>query len=400
MFPRQKIVEQFSTFIQFEHDRFERWIEDPRLRRSMERQQAHCNSPQETASTDVFWTLYWHQCWKKQPTGIALKHLYARLQEPCYWSAQKLSKQFSTVQFSLSDCFQAALSRIDKVLQNFKPELGITLSTYAGSAFSNAIRDALNQYHEVNICSDWSLLRRVTRKRLREALQAAGQNPTPITPEEAAWLSFKAVCFPQSCQLRRISQLTQADWQAIAHAYTQQRHQHRHLPKGSPTQLETWLLNCAQHLRRYSSPKALSLNAHIEEFEEFLGQVAGEEHPLPDLIEREAIQIRQHRQDEMAKILNQALHKLDAPTQEILELYYREQLKQKEIAAKFGTQQYTISRQISKARQALLKDLVQWSRLELHISLDSAVLNTISAFLEDWLQLQFSGDRTQHVATR
>ncbi len=400
MFPRQKITEKFSTFIQFDHDRFDRWLEDPRLKRSMKCHQARLEQEQGDPATEIFWTIYWHQRWQNHPTGIAQGHLYAHLQEPCYWSAQKLSKQFSTTRFSLSDCFQAALSRLDKVLRNFKPELGVTLSTYASSAFSNAIRDALTQHREVEICSDWSLLRRVTRKRLREALQAAGHHTHPITPEEITWLNFKAICFPQSYRLRHIYQLTQADWQAIAQAYNHQRKQHPHLPEGNPAQIQIWLQTCAQHLRRYGSPIALSLNAYMEESEEFLEQVADDEHPLLDLMAQEEAQVRQRRQQEMARVLHEALQTLDAPTQDILALYYREQLKQKEIAEKFDTKQYTISRQISKARQTLLTALVQWSRSELHISLDPAVLNTISAFLEDWLQLQFSGDRTQYVAAR
>ena len=91
MLPRQDIVAIFSTFIQFDADRFQSWATDTRLRRSI-KQSIEQNSPN---SSDNFWALYWHQVWLKQPKSLARDHLAAYLQEVCFWSSTKTISGFS-----------------------------------------------------------------------------------------------------------------------------------------------------------------------------------------------------------------------------------------------------------------------------------------------------------------
>ncbi len=86
MRPRKDITDLFSTFVQFEADRFSRWITDIRLRRNME----DClNQASTMPASKQVWALSWHQNWQNQTTQLAAKHLSAYLQEPCYWAAQK-----------------------------------------------------------------------------------------------------------------------------------------------------------------------------------------------------------------------------------------------------------------------------------------------------------------------
>jgi hypothetical protein len=59
------------------------------------------------------------------------------------------------------------------------------------------------------------------------------------------------------------------------------------------------------------------------------------------------------------------------------------------MATRLNIKQYTISRRLTKAKEQLLKSLANWSQTTLHISLTPALLQTMSAVLEDWLQTHY-----------
>jgi len=49
-------------------------------------------------------------------------------------------------------------------------------------------------------------------------------------------------------------------------------------------------------------------------------------------------------------------------------------------------QQYTISRRLKKAQEALLRSLANWSRDNLHITVTSDLLKSINTVMEEWLR--------------
>jgi hypothetical protein len=61
MRPRQSLTEIFSSFIQFEADRFSGWATDFKLRRSM---QNYLVQIPEVNSSENFWALYWYKLWQ------------------------------------------------------------------------------------------------------------------------------------------------------------------------------------------------------------------------------------------------------------------------------------------------------------------------------------------------
>ena len=193
MRPRSSVLEIFSTFLQFDAERFSGWATDPRLRRSM--QSCLARSPQP--ESEHFWALYWYKVWLPQPTRLAEAHLSAYLQETCYWTAQKTITSFASSQYTLSDCYQIAIVRIDKVLKGFNPNQGFTLKNYASAIFSTVIREVLRQRHEVDICTPWALLRKLSQKRLVESLRScAGLSPETIATYVLAWSCFKTIYVP------------------------------------------------------------------------------------------------------------------------------------------------------------------------------------------------------------
>lgn len=387
MQPRQSIIEIFSTFVQFDADRFSKWAAESRLRRSI--QGCLQQIPQE--SSEYFWALYWYKFWQVPETQpLAKQHLMAYLQEPCYWIAQKTAASFVSTQYKLSDCFQVAIAQVDKVLKGFNPSQSSTLKNYASIILGNAIREILRQRQEVDICTDWGLLRKLSQKRLEESLQNAGLSLNKIPAYVQAWNCFKILYIPtKAANSRQLSRPDDATWEAIAKAYNAQN-----TSSVSPKTLEEWLLYTAKAARKYLYPHPDSLNVSqgSDDSFEMLDNLPGTQQPslIQEIIALEEEQARNSQKLAINQVLVQAISQLDAQVQEILVLYYGQTLNQDAIAKQLDIKQYTVSRRLSKAKESLLRSLASWSQDTLHISLTPDILKDMSSLIEDWLQNYYS----------
>ncbi|MBD2214293.1 sigma-70 family RNA polymerase sigma factor [Nostoc linckia FACHB-104] len=383
MHPRQSIIEIFSTFVQFDADRFGHWATESRLRSSM--QGCVKRTPQETSES--FWALYWYKFWQlPESQSLAKQHLAAYLQETCYWVSQKTVNGFASTQFQLSDCFQVAIAQIDRVLKGFNPSQGFTLKNYAGPLFASAIRETLRQRHEVDICTDWGLLRKISQKRLQEALQSAGLSADDIRAYILAWTGFKTFYVPTTTGTsRKLSRPDEQIWQAIATAYNSQSNQ-----QISISTLEKWLLTTAKAARKYLYPTPESLNVAQggDNSFELLDNLPGNQQPslIEEIISQEEEQTRTSQQSEIHQILVTAIAQLEPEAQQIVQLYYAQGLNQDKIAKQLEIKQYTVSRRLTKARENLLKSLANWSQDTLHISITPDLLKSMSTLMEEWLQ--------------
>jgi RNA polymerase sigma factor (sigma-70 family) len=389
--------------VQFEAEQFSRWVTDPHLRRNMQ----SCleqRSPAENSET--FWGLYWYKVWQSlnqeesSQKNRARSHLMAYLQESCYWASQKAIINFPKTQHTLPDCFQVAIAQIERVFKGFNPDRGFNLKNYASAIFANVIRETLRQRQEVDICTPWALLRKLSQKRLVESLQMAGLNSDAIARYVLAWNCYKTLYVPSAGEkptaTRQLTKPEPSTWEAIAALYNQERSQQKPPaePKCNPETLEQWLLACAKAARSYLYPNLTSINAPSA------GQEAGElqdylpatesESLLADAIARQEEQTRLFQQAQLNEILSTALAEMEPESKQLLQLYYGQGLRQQEIAKQLETKQYTVSRRLTKARQTLLLILAQWSQEKLHISLTSDILNNISNVLEEWLTNQLS----------
>lgn len=390
MRPRQNIIDLFSSFIQFNADRFSHWIVEPKLRRSMENTVTRL---QQTETSENFWVLYWYKDWQSESNNFSKSHLTAYLQESCYWAAEKTSHNFASNQYTLSDCFQIAIANLDTVLKGYNPTQGFPLKNYASAIFSSAIRNLLRDRQEVNISSNWSLLRRISQKRLVESLQQAGLSEAKIATYLLAWKCFKTLYLPeQAMGTRKLPAPDKITWEAIANYYNQQRITQLQLGASevNPEILEKWLTSCAKAARNYLYPPTVSLNAskpgqETDEFIDSLPETATES-LLTEIITQEELQNRAVQIEQMKAVLCGAIAKLDREAQNIIKLYYGQNFTQQQIAEQLKIKQYTISRRLSKIRESLLLALAQWSQDTLHISLNSNVLKDISIFLEGWLK--------------
>jgi RNA polymerase sigma factor (sigma-70 family) len=399
MQPRTALTDIFSSFLQFTADRDAGWAIDSRLRRSM---QKCLSQTSETSHSERFWEAYWHKSWLDAPnpasaqvdplapTSLAVAHLSAYLQESCYWSTHKVVSRLDRSQSRLSDCFQVAIAEVPKILKNCDPNQSTSLKTYASNAFGNIIRDHLRQRREIDLCNEWGLLLKTSRKRLIEALTQAGMGAALRDRYLLAWTCFESIYIPTKAPgLRQLAKPDQATWAAIAQRYNCDRHTLRDPGADcQPDTLETWLVTCAKQIRAYLYPSVKSLNTPQPQTEREL------QDDLPDqadslltaLITQEDQQIRQTQQNQLNDALNAALANLDDSAQTLLQLYYQQALTQQQIAQQLNLPQYTVSRRLTKIRETLLCQLTQWSQATLHISPTSDVIKHISTVLEEWLQ--------------
>lgn len=382
---RQDPLETFSTFLQFEGDRASTWATDARLRRRMQK------CLESAAGSLNFWALYWFKIWQEKSDRGAVDHLTAYLQETCYWSAHKMLLNFAAVQYTLPDCFQVAIVKVEKILQNFNAQQGFNLQNYASAIFSSTIRDTLRQRQEVDICTNWALLRKVSQKRLVESLENAGLSAETIASYVLAWNCFKTLYVPtQATGTRKLPRPDDQTWTTIAQQYNKNREA---LLEATPTLIEKWLIACANAARNYLNPTLVSINTPKPGYDsgELLDDVpeSPRESLIADLIADEEIQERQAQRSNLNQVLETAIAQLDEELRSILRLYYAENCTQQQMATRLNIKQYTISRRLTKAKELLLKSLATWSQDTLHISLTPALLQSMSAVLEDWLQTHY-----------
>ncbi len=259
MRPRRSILELFSTFLQFENDAARDWLSDARLRRSM---QANLDQAERIETAETFWALYWHKLWQTKENPRATGHLAAYLQEVCYWSAQKLALNLSS-RASLADFFQIAIAKLARVLTGFNPQHSSGLKSYASLAFSNVIKDTLRLRQEVDVCTDWALLHKLSCKRFVESLQNFGFNATTIASYRLTWELFKLIHAPTDGKIRKLGKPDAATFAEIAQQYNRDRISTLAplSPPTTPALVEQWLINCGKAARSLLYPTLVSSDA-------------------------------------------------------------------------------------------------------------------------------------------
>ncbi|BDA70346.1 RNA polymerase sigma 70 family subunit [Rivularia sp. IAM M-261] len=395
MRPRSDVTEMFSTFAQLEANRFSRWLTDTKLRRSM---QTCLNRVPEVAHSENFWALYWHKNWQRNSTNrLAKNHLQAYLQEPFYWTSEKTVAKYANSQYVVADFFQIANAEVEIILRDFNAEKSSSLKYYAVLSMSTRLRDILRQRKEADICTNWALLRKISKKIVLEALSQAGLPPTAIAQHRLAWTCFKELYVYQTSGTNKLPEPDSQLWSAITDLYNRERR----TQLGFPTKecksetLEKWLTQTAVYIRAHLFPSVKSLNISVvnsQETETLDLPDPSSESLLADMIATENIQDRERQVVQMSTVLSNALQLLDASSQEMLKLYYQDGLTQQQIMQELGMSQSTVSRRLVKSRESLLAALVKWRQdlnLQLNNSLNSDQVQGMSIALEEYLKNRY-----------
>ncbi|MEA5598408.1 sigma-70 family RNA polymerase sigma factor [Rivularia sp. UHCC 0363] len=402
MRPRQDITEMFSSFLELENDRFRRWFVDIKLRRSIQ----NClDCSPEVPKQENFWALYWHKHWEytkhnglniSESNHLAKMHLLAYLQEPCYHVSLKKITQLANSQYGLADYFQMANTEVEVILKDFDPRKSSSLKAYFIMAIKRRLRDILRQRKEADPCSNWALLRKISKKLYVEALENAGLSASEIGQYRLAWICFRKLYVQKQLGATELLPTpTPQLWQGIANLYNHSRHQlNQPTPECTAQIMEDWLNRSVKYVRSYLFPSVKSLDTLITFNPENDASQAidlpdpSSESLITDMIAREAIQDRQNQISQMFGVLSNTLQTLDTKSQEILRLYYQEELTQQQIMQQLQISQPTVSRQLVKVRESLLLALVKWSQ-DLNISINPNQIKDMSIALEEWLRNQF-----------
>ncbi|MGK7941772.1 MAG: sigma-70 family RNA polymerase sigma factor [Crocosphaera sp.] len=385
---RQDIVESFSSFIQLGSDAFQGWLTDPKLRRSME---VNLRKLSDSTTSETFWVIFWHKKWQEKSYPLSQDHLCAYLQESCYWAAQSTVGRFCNLQYKLSDGFQIAIASVDKVLTGFDQEVGNSLKSYGSQIFRSVITNTLRQRKETDICSDWALLRKISKKRLAIALKTVGLTHQEIEKYQLAWYCFLEIYTPNQAQgTRQLTAPTTEIFLEIIKVYHQKSNSITDANQTAltPERLEKWLRKCAKAVRSYLYPQTTSLNIKKgnDDSRELIENLeASDESLIDELMIKEEIEKRQKQTLGIDDFLNKSINELSPEIKNILNFYYRENLTQKDIAKQLKMKQYTVSRRLTKGKQLLLKGVTQWSQKEFNVSLNTERVEQMSGILEEWL---------------
>ncbi|NMG07451.1 sigma-70 family RNA polymerase sigma factor [Brasilonema sp. UFV-L1] len=391
MRPRQEITDMFSTFAQLEGDRFSKWLTDHKLYKNI---QNHLDHSSEALKSENFWALYWHKHWRSGSNNLAKMHLLAYLQESCYWTASKTVAKFTLRQHSLADYFQMAIAEVETILKDFNPEKCSSFKAYAIMAIPSRLKDILRQRKEADLCTNWALLRKVSKKLLSEALSEAGLSQSAIAQYRLAWTCFKQLYVQnQPGGTSKLPEPNRQLWEAIANLYNHQRQSQLTQPTlaCNAQTIEQWLTQTALYVRAYLFPPVKSLNAFKQNDDTtvtFDLPDPSSSSPMADIIAQEDVQNRQNQISQMSAVLLKALQNMDVKTQEVLKLYYQQGLTQQQIMQQLQMSQPTVSRRLVKGRESMLAALIKWSQ-DLNISVNSNQIKDMSLALEEWLRNQY-----------
>ncbi|MEM9213236.1 MAG: sigma-70 family RNA polymerase sigma factor [Cyanobacteria bacterium P01_F01_bin.150] len=389
---RQELVELFSTFIQLEADRFGRWLSDPRLQKSMSNR---LSAIKKASDSEHVWGLYWLQLFNEKKLERAKEHLFAYLQEPCFYAAQKISSHVRNTQYGFSDYFQLGIAEAPEILKSFQMDKGARLKGFAQLAFFTRIRDHLRRHQQADLCTDWALLRKLTRKRVKDVLETAGESPQTIDEYQLAWSCFQALYVTAQVGNKKLPEPDQKQWEAIAHLYNTERLNQLDPSStvATPDTIRQWMKTCAEEARRYLYPPIMSLNTSRpnQESGEWLDNLVGteDESLLSEIVAQEEMDEWRSRTSQLMGQLTSLLEQLAESEQTLLDLCYRQNLKQKDMAQQLDIPQYKVSRQLSRVRKKLLKELVIWAEEALHIAVESNLVKDMDSVLEDWLRFHY-----------
>ncbi|MGB6299151.1 MAG: sigma-70 family RNA polymerase sigma factor [Rivularia sp. (in: cyanobacteria)] len=386
----------FSTFAELEEDRFSKWLTDIRLHRNMQ----NClDSLPKAVKEENYWALYWYknlQCMKPEYRRISASnslprmHIQAYLQEPCYRASQKIVNFFTKSKYSVADYFQIANAEVEAILLDFNPSKSSGLKAYFTMAIKSRLRDILRQRKEADICTNWALLRKVSKKLFVESLENAGLSAKQVSQYRLAWTCFKQLYVQtQPGATASLPQPTAQLWEAIANLYNDNREQLTELtPLCTAPTIEKWLNQAIVYLRAYMFPQIKSLNTFKPDTDtnETLDLPdLSSESLIADIITVEELQERENQISQMLSVLVRAFQTLDMKSQEVLRLYYQQEFTQQKIVQQMQISQPTVSRKLVKGREFLLETLVEWSQ-DLNISVKPHQIKDMSIALEEWLR--------------
>ncbi|MCC5619768.1 hypothetical protein LC605_33095, partial [Nostoc sp. CHAB 5836] len=258
---RETLVEMFSTFLKVvDRNNYQAmtWQTDRRLKYNMEEMIS-----QETVRNEEAWARYWlKEALQNHLHSLANKHITFYLEETCYWVGHKIKRQIASHDFTWMDYWQIAraitATELTKLLGNYDFN-NTPLKNYAQLRIHSVVLDRIRIGRDLNRYTDWALLRNITKKAFKEALQKVNVNEQQETAYLLAWNCFREIYTPsKTTQSHRLPPPTEQQFTMIAERYNQLRSL-QSLPENiSAADIERLLKNCIFAIRENSKLPVIS----------------------------------------------------------------------------------------------------------------------------------------------
>lgn len=377
---RQTVVEHFSTLLDAQEDNqckmLTRWQRIPLLENNMRRQVESFPS----AGTK-FWLRYWLSEARTNSAPFPAQHLQAALQESCFWAARKIGNQLPTQGMGWLDYLQIAQIKASDPVALFKKyddSRGMSLESYGQFQLERTILDTVRKGNEAAGYSSWGLLRAISKKALKGALQQESIQEPQLSHCLLAWQCFKEIYTPSRIN-RQLQEPKPEEYSAFAELYNQLRFPHDQEPALSSSDIKTLLQTCIRAARASTkTPPFIPLEYAEHSAQE--PKYSDQELPTPE----EQAEMEEQWQRVRA-VLAAAIAALPESGQTMLRLWHGLGLKQQDIGRAMSLRQYQVSRKLQEYKKLVLQALVEWSRTQMQIGLSVEEIDKLGQELNPWL---------------
>jgi DNA-directed RNA polymerase specialized sigma subunit len=377
---RTTIVEMFSTFLNFiDYQNYPilNWVTNTNLERNIK-----IIIEQDILSDEEFWARYWlRSLLQNPPLALAKEHLLAYLEDTCYWVAGIVQRKIAIQDFTWMDYWQIArtitANDLLKLLANYNSE-NSRLKTYAQLRITSAVIDKIRVGREPEKYSDWSWLRSLTKKSLKQALYKANFTDGQQSCYLLAWYCFKEIYTPnKTLPNRKLAPPTSQELEMITAYYNNElQKKSQNISENITVQeLQTLLDTCVKVSKENSKlPVVSSLDDANNPLEGLINNLPQEELEPDDSF----LALRE--------VLSQAFEALPESNQKMLILEHGLELKQRDIQLVFNfDKQYQVSREIKSLHKFLLKELVKWCSQNIGLTLNTKEIEQKSKEMYQWL---------------
>lgn len=398
---RENLVEQFSTFLDFQQGGRQLvccW-RSPYNLLPFHMEWMAKNYPQGDAE---FWAKYWLRgclvfgSWmeKSPPTPLgkggeepttnsffyflilaylqAKSHFSAYLEEICYSTAFYLAKDFNWHGIEKQELFgeffiiaRNIAASPEKTFRSYNlshPKCS-KVTVWAEVKIKAAIREYLieqNLMRVVDKYSDWGLLRNFSQKQIKECLLHLGLVELEIKRSLLALQTFLQIYAPKKPKGKLLPP-TDKEWEGIFCRFNELSERHNLPLAANRQEVENLLKSCVDALRAPDSPICQKSEDKIEDKN------------------REVFEL-------LDPILAPAYKQLSPQSQLMLKLWYGVRLNQTDIGKVFGIKQHTVSRYKDKQKEPLLLGLLQWLKLQKRgEDLTEEESGKMEEMLDEWL---------------
>lgn len=393
---RENLVEQFSTFLDFQQrgKQFVCCWRSPLNLLTSHTQWMANNYPQGDVE---FWAKYWvrdcllfgrwmraiamseakdnlHSFWYFLILAyfLAKTHLSAYLEETCYATAFYLAKDFDLHAIEkrelLGEFFLIARKTVSFPHKTFRsynishPKCS-KVASQAEVKIKAAIREYLlaqNLMRIVDKYSDWGVLRNFSKKQIKECLLHRGITQQEINRYLLAYQTFREIYTPKKPKGKLLPP-TDEEWEDTFCRFNQLSERHNFPLATNRQEVENLLKNCVDAARAPDSPICQKSEDKIEEKN------------------REIFEL-------LNPILIPAYQQLPPQSQLMLKLWYGVRLNQTDIGKVFRIKQHTVSRYKDRDKEPLFLALLQWLKKQQRrdVLTDEEVVK-IEEMLDEWL---------------